>query len=90
MTRSMIVTEKGIGDGYVVRTVVAFVRELGNDNKKLVLKSDQESSVNAVLVRVATFLEQSPVRSSGSDGVIERKSADLPRSCAGWSNVLHD
>ena len=53
MTCSMVVKEKGIGDGYVVRRVIAFIRELGYDGKKLVLKSDQESSVNAVLVRVA-------------------------------------
>ena len=47
MTCSMIVKEKGIGDGYVVRRVTAFICELGCDGKKLVLKSDQESHVNA-------------------------------------------
>ena len=83
MTCSMVVKEKGIGDGYVVRRVIAFIRELGYDGKKLVLKSDQESSVNAVLVRVAqkregeTFLEHSPVRSSGSNGIIERGIKDV-------------
>ena len=47
------------------------------------LKSDQESSVNAVLVRVAqkregeTFLEHSPVRSYGSNGIIERGIKDV-------------
>ena len=35
MTCSMIVREKGIGDGYVVRRVIAFTRELGYDGKKL-------------------------------------------------------
>ena len=44
--------------------------------KKLVLKCDQESSVNAVLVRVAqrregeTSIEHSPVKPSGSNGII--------------------
>ena len=56
VTCSMIVKEKGIGDGYVVRRVIAFIRELGCDGKKSVLKSDQESSVNAVLVRVAQVI----------------------------------
>ena len=83
MTCSMVVWEKGIGDGYVARRVIAFIRELGYDGKKFVLKSYQESSVNAVLVRVAqrregeTFLEHSPVRSSGSNGIIERGIKDV-------------
>ena len=83
MTCSMTVKEKGIGDGYVVRRVIAFIRELGYDGKKLVLKSDQQSLVNAVSVRVAqkregeTFLEHSPARSSGSHGIIERSVKDV-------------
>ena len=82
MTCSMTVKEKGIGDG-VVRRVIAFIRELGYDGKKLVLKSDQQSLVNAVSVRVAqkregeTFLEHSPARSSGSHGIIERSVKDV-------------
>ena len=34
MTYSMIVREKGIGDGYAVRRVIAFIRELGYQGKK--------------------------------------------------------
>ena len=34
MTCSMIIKEKGIGDGYVVRRVIAFSRELGYVGKK--------------------------------------------------------
>ena len=63
--------------------MIAFFRELGYDGKKLVLKSDQQSLVNAVSVRVAqkregeTFFEHSPVRSSGSHGIIERSVKDV-------------
>ena len=96
MTCSMIVREKGIGDGHVVRRVIAFIRELGYDGKKLVLKSDQESSVNAVLVRVAqkregeTFLEHSPLRSSGSNGIIERGIKDVQRHIRSMKSAIDE
>ena len=81
MTCSMIVKEKGIGDGCVVRRVIAFIRELGYVGKKLVLKRSgiihqRGFGESRSKSEGETFLEHSPVRSSGSNGIIERAIKD--------------
>ena len=96
MTCSMIVRENGIGDGYVVRKVITFIRELGFDRKKLVLKSEQESSFKALLVRIAqrregeTVREHSPVRSSGSKCIFERSIKDVPGQIRSMRSVIEE
>ena len=79
MIMSFLVKEKGASDPYVVKRVMAFLGELGHVGNKIILKSDQESPIKAVVEKVAnermdgqTILENSPVGSSGSNGVIER------------------
>lgn len=79
MLLSFLVREKGANDPCVLKRVMAFVSELGYSGSKLIIKTDQESSVRALAMRVAaerhdsrTLLESSPVRSSGSNGMIER------------------
>ena len=67
----MIVKEKGIGDGYVVRRVIALSRELGDVGKKLVLKRSgimhqRGFGESRSKLEEETFLEHSPVRSSGA------------------------
>ena len=64
----------------MIKRIIAFSQELGNESAKIVLKSDQESSVKSVIdgaIRARrdapTMPEYSPVRSSGSNGVIERR-----------------
>ena len=56
--------------------IIAFIKELGCESAKIVLKSDQESSVKSVIDAVSgdtpTMPEYSPVRSSGSSWVTER------------------
>ena len=76
---SLLVKEKGCAEEHVIKRIVAFIKELGYDSAKLIIKSDQESSVKAVIDAVIrargdapTIPEHSPVRSSGSNGVIER------------------
>ena len=63
----------------MIKRIIAFIEELGYESTKIVLKSDQESSVKSVIDAVTrarkdapTMPEYSPVRSSGSNGVIER------------------
>lgn len=58
---------------------MAFMAELGHTGSKLMIKSDQESRVRVVAAKIATgrldggtLLENSLVKSSGSNGVIER------------------
>ena len=78
MLLSFLVGEKGAVDAYVVNRVLAFLKELGHLGNKSIVKCDQESSIKALAERIATertsqtMLEHSPVRSSGSNGVIER------------------
>ena len=76
MTLSFLVREKGAVDMHVVKRILAFLKELGYDGVKIIVKSDQESPIKAVIDKVmqlregATVPEHSPVRSSGSSGVI--------------------
>ena len=78
MTLSFLVKEKGAMDMYVVKRILAFIKELGHEGSKIIVKSDQESPIKAVIDKVmqlregATVPEHSPVRSSGSNGIIER------------------
>ena len=79
MMCSMLVGEKGAVDEHVIKRIIAFIQELGYESAKIVLKSDRESSVKSVIDAVIrarrdapTMPGYSPVRSSGSNGVIER------------------
>ena len=79
MMCSMLVGEKETADEHVIQRIIAFIKELGYESAKIVLKSNQESSVKSVIDAVSrarrdapTMPEYSPVRSSGSNGVIER------------------
>jgi len=76
---SFLVQSKGACDEYVVKRSLAFIKELGYMGMKLTIKSDQESSINSVVLKIiharsdqVTLQEHSPVRSSGSNGIIER------------------
>ena len=74
MMYSMLVGEKGAADEHVIKRIIAFIKELGYESAKIVLKSDQESSVKSVIDAVIrarrdapTMPEFSPVRSCGSN-----------------------
>ena len=78
---SMMVPAKG-REQYVVDRVVAFLEEVGCLHGDVVAKSDQESSIRALVEAVGQMkgikgsgrwiVEHSPVGSSQSNGVIER------------------
>ena len=79
MTLSFLVQAKGSDSEYVIKRLVAFLQEIGHHSDKLIIKSDQEPPIKAVAEGLAkergeaqTILDNSPVRSSGSNGVIER------------------
>ena len=79
LTLSFLVREKGASDPYVVRRILAFIKEVGLEAHRIIIKSGQESPIRAVVDKLilareqgATLPEHSPVRSSGSNGVIER------------------
>ena len=71
----------------------AFLKELGLEHRDVVFKSDQEAALGDLLQEVVkrrgdarTFVEQSPVASSASNGVIERGNL----SVEGQVRVLKD
>ena len=79
MLLSFLVRGKGLVDELVVRRVLAFLQQIGLDNAKVIVRSDQEAPIKAVVQAVikargdaVTIPEHSPVGSSGSNGVIER------------------
>ena len=76
---SSIVPVKGAAHEFPAKRIKAFVRELGLEHCKVVLKSDQEPALLDLLNEVArlrapaqTIPEQSPARSSASNGRVER------------------
>ena len=79
MTVSYLVRAKGCADAYVVKRLIAFLKEIGYEGKKVIIRSDQESPIKAVIDKLVELRgdgmvvpEHSPVRSSGSNGIVER------------------
>ena len=79
MVLSEVVPRKGTVGKFAATRTVAFIRELGYGESSIILKSDQEPAmlalVNDIIKHRApaqTIPEQSPIGSSGSNGIIER------------------
>ena len=81
MVLSIMVPAKG-REQFAVDRAVSFIEEIGFLHQDLIVKSDQESVVRAVVEEVGKaraalgsekwIVEHSPVRSSQSNGVVER------------------
>ncbi len=76
---TFLVRRKGYVADYPVKRIMASIRELGYQANRIIVKTDQESPTTAAQDKVPkergeapTVIESSPVRSSGSNGVIER------------------
>ena len=74
-----VVPRKGSTGQFAAKRAAAFCRELGYTGAPIIMKSDQEPAILALIEDVArwrapakTVVEQSPVGSSQSNGVIER------------------
>ena len=52
MTCSFMVREKGATGDYVIKRALAFIKELGYEATKLIIKSDQEFSIQAVVLKI--------------------------------------
>ena len=79
MTMASVVPVKGTSGQFAAMKVVEFIRACGAAETEIVLKTDQEPAIHALMEDVIktrgeriTVLEQSPVGSSGSNGVAER------------------
>ena len=78
---SCLVSRKGARDSAVATRVRNFIIEVGCEHADVILKSDQEDAIKALLREVGrqhaagggkVLPEDSPVGSSGSNGVAER------------------
>ena len=71
------------------------MKEIGHTSN-VIMKCDQESSIKAVVDKVAerregqTVMEHSPVRSSGSNGIIERGIKDVEYQIRCMKSALDD
>ena len=80
MTMSSAVPSKSTGT-FIARRVVAFMREVGCEHGDVIVKSDQEPAMTALLSEVGRvraaggggkfIVESSPVGSSASNGIVE-------------------
>ena len=79
MTMATVVPAKGSSGQFAVLKALDFVRLCGAEETDIVVKSDQEPAI-AIFIKdlvqarrgVATVVEESPVASSQSNGVVER------------------
>ena len=79
MTCATVVPRKGTTGEFACRRMVAFIKEIGLEGVDIIIKSDQEEACKALVSDVAkwrgsakTVVEHSPVKSSQSNGIVER------------------
>ena len=82
MTMATVVPEKGSKGKFVADKVLDFIAECGNMKGDILIKTDQEPAIKYLVKDIVlergdepdcrTVVEESPVGSSGSNGVIER------------------
>ena len=93
MTLSFLTKSKGAADEHVISRILSFMKEIGLTGD-VIMKCDQESSIKAVVDKVSekregrTIFEHSPVRSSGSNGVIERGIKDVEYQIRSMKSAL--
>jgi hypothetical protein len=73
------VPTKGSTGRFTIKKMLEFVEELGDGSQQIVVKTDQEPSIEAVVGELVkereegrTIVEESPKQSSGSNGIVER------------------
>ena len=79
MKKAVVVPSKGSTGQYASRMVVGFIEELGDKDREIIVKTDQEPSIKFLVDDICTartgaktVKECSPKFSKGSNGVVER------------------
>ena len=79
MMMASAVPAKGTSGQFAVLKVLEFLKQCGAEEAPVILKSDQEPAIEALVKDVVaargqalTMVEKSPIGSSGSNGVVER------------------
>ena len=74
------VPTKGSTGRFTIEKMIEFVEEVGDGSQAIVVKTDQEPSIKAIVEDLVkereegrTIVEESPVQSSGSNGIVERR-----------------
>ena len=79
MKFSTTVPTKGSSGRFAVDKCLDFIEEVGDMNSRIIIKNDQEPSIKVFIKDLVqaredgrSILEESPVKSSGSNGIVER------------------
>ena len=79
MKKAVVVPSKGSTGRFAARKVLDLINECGDKDRTVILKTDQEPAIKFLVDDVCmartgarTIVEQAPVRSKGSNGVVER------------------
>ena len=79
MKFAITVPMKGSSGKFAVDKALEFIEEVGDSNGRIIVKNDQEPSIQYFIQDMLkareegrTILEESPVKSSGSNGIVER------------------
>ena len=94
---SEVIPTKGSTGKFAASRVVCFMRELGYGGATVIIKSDQEPAIVALTNDITrlrapalTQIEQSPVGSSGSHGIVERGIQSFQMMARVMKNALED
>ena len=79
MKMTAVVPTKGSTGEFAAKKVIEWINECGDRDADIIVKTDQEPSIKDLVSDVSknrtgakTLVEESPKRSSGSNGVVER------------------
>ena len=79
MKASIVVPTKGADGSFAARQAIELINECGNKDVDIILKTDQEPAIMSLVDDIMknrtgakTIPEQSPKKSSGSNGIVER------------------
>ena len=80
MIMATVVPTKGTNGMFELEKITEFIRQCGDEATDVIIKTDQEPAIKFMIDEVVksrvegrTHVEESPVGSSGSNGVVERK-----------------
>ena len=75
-----VVPTKGTSGMFELEEVLEFIRMCGDENNDLIIKNDQGPAIRVLETELVdkraegrTHIEESPVGSSGSNGIVERE-----------------
>ena len=86
---------KGSMGQFVIDKVMDTIDEVGDASQQIIVKTDQEPSIKTLVEDIVnaredgrTLVEESPVQSSGSNGVVERAAQGVEGANTGGINCL--